>query len=93
MSRGSDLGANMVETRPVRDAKEEEGVLATDWKDVERGLGHGLLGTGGKSNDSRVGVAAVVTALVYIGVGGGISVGNDAGGVGGTGTELSPRMR
>ena len=52
----SNLGANMVATRPVRGA---EGVLAADWKDVERGLGLGL-GTDSKSNNSRVGVAAVV---------------------------------
>lgn len=74
--------------RPVRDAGELE--LVTDWKDVERGLG---LGTGGKSNDSRIGVGAVVPGLLCRGVGGGISAGGDSGGVGGTGTELRPRMR
>ena len=36
MSRGNDFGVNMV-AMPVRGA--EEGVLAANWKDAERGLG------------------------------------------------------
>jgi len=87
ISRGNDFGVKMV-ARPVRGA--EEGVLATDWKDAERGLG---LGTGGKSNDSRVGVETVVVGLRCMGVGGGISEGGNSGGIGGTGTEVRPRMR
>ena len=38
--RRSNLGANMVTTRPVQGT--EEGVLAAGWKDVEHRLGPGL---------------------------------------------------
>lgn len=53
------------------------------------------MGTGGKSNDSRMGVeAAVLLGLLCMGVGGGISMDcDDSGGDSGSGMVWRPRMR
>ena len=83
ISRGSDFDDAERVARLARGV--DVGVVSVTYrKDAERGLGLGL-GTGGKSNDLRTGVEAVLLGLLCMGVGGGISAGSDSCGNEGSG--------